>query len=251
MKFENPHPKPALIDCAIYHSIDLPNERLTGDWDLKPVISDYTSQTDFRGKTVLDVGTATGFLSFHAESAGASSVVSFDASPGCYEPIPWSENNPDSVIVSTDAYLERLKRGYWYCWHSLSSRAHVQYGDLHDASPETLGVFDIVISGCILLHLPDPFCALIQIAALCRKELIVTNIDPDFTDNPILLPNYVKTGKRDPDDTFSWWSLPVKTMSRLLDVIGFNTDRVTRFTIPSLAHGCELTRFYSLKASRR
>src|SRR5215208_5675015 len=67
--------------CVFYHAIDLPSfGRQDGMWDLIGRFDDYVAGTDVSGRTVLDVGCATGFLTFEAEKRGAT-VTSFDA-PG-------------------------------------------------------------------------------------------------------------------------------------------------------------------------
>src|SRR6476620_5525485 len=66
-------------DCFFYHAMELPGFGLIpAHWDLRGRFDDYIGGIDVRGKSVLDVGTATGFLSFEAEKRGASRVLSFD-----------------------------------------------------------------------------------------------------------------------------------------------------------------------------
>jgi hypothetical protein len=68
-----------LGDCYFYHTLDLPGfGTVEGEWDLRGRFDDYVGGIDLRGKTVLDVGTANGFLTFEAEKRGAKQVVSFD-----------------------------------------------------------------------------------------------------------------------------------------------------------------------------
>jgi 2-polyprenyl-3-methyl-5-hydroxy-6-metoxy-1,4-benzoquinol methylase len=68
-------------DCFFYHTIDVPGHgTINGDWDLRPGIRDYLGQVDFLGKRVLDVGAASGFLTFTMEKQGAQ-VISYDLSP--------------------------------------------------------------------------------------------------------------------------------------------------------------------------
>ena len=70
-----------LEDCFFYHTMDLPGLGVVpGQWDLRGRFEEYTGGVEFEGKSVLDVGTATGFLSFEAEHKGAARVVSFDMS---------------------------------------------------------------------------------------------------------------------------------------------------------------------------
>src|SRR5262249_8341858 len=69
-------------DCYFYHKINIPGVGEVGDsWDLRSTIDDYLGRFNFRGKRVLDVGTASGFLTFEMERRGAE-VVSFEMADG-------------------------------------------------------------------------------------------------------------------------------------------------------------------------
>ncbi len=66
-------------ECWFYHVMDLPGLGLVGGhWDLRGRIHEYIGHVEFAGKRVLDIGTASGFLTFEMERLGAE-VVSFDA----------------------------------------------------------------------------------------------------------------------------------------------------------------------------
>src|SRR5690348_833443 len=70
-----------LDDCFFYHTMELPSYGVVrGHWDLRGKFDEYISCVEVSGKSVLDIGTATGFLSFEAEKRGASLVVSHDMS---------------------------------------------------------------------------------------------------------------------------------------------------------------------------
>ena len=65
--------------CFFYHTVELPTFGVVhGQWDLRGKFEEYVSGVEVEGKSVLDVGTATGFLSFEAERRGAARVVSHD-----------------------------------------------------------------------------------------------------------------------------------------------------------------------------
>src|SRR5215471_10291266 len=79
--FVEPRTVERLDDCYFYHTIDLPGLGVQkGHWDLRGRFTEYIGGVDVAGKSVLDVGSATGFLSFEAERLGAARVVSFDMS---------------------------------------------------------------------------------------------------------------------------------------------------------------------------
>src|SRR5262245_3087972 len=65
-------------DCDFYHAIELPGLGLQkGRWDLRRDPAAYFGHEDVAGKTVLDVGTGSGFIGFEMEKRGAS-VIAFD-----------------------------------------------------------------------------------------------------------------------------------------------------------------------------
>jgi hypothetical protein len=58
-------------ECAFYHHMDLPGLKEVEGWDLRKTIDEYLGHLDFRGKRVLDVGAAGGFLTFEMKKRGA------------------------------------------------------------------------------------------------------------------------------------------------------------------------------------
>jgi hypothetical protein len=81
----------AVADCDFYHTMDLPISWLrTGQWDLRVRFDQYVGGVSLAGRTVLDVGAASGFLSFEAERRGAT-VTSFEAAhAGQYRVLPFA-----------------------------------------------------------------------------------------------------------------------------------------------------------------
>ena len=90
-----PYAKPRhverLQECEFYHCASFPGVGKVGNsWDLTDSIDDYLGQFDFRGKRVLDVGTASGYLTFSMEKRGAD-VVSFDMADGAqWDVVPFA-----------------------------------------------------------------------------------------------------------------------------------------------------------------
>ena len=65
-----------LDGCFFYHTMELPGfGEVKGQWDLRGRFDEYIGGVEVAGKSVLDIGSATGFLSFEAEKRGASRVV--------------------------------------------------------------------------------------------------------------------------------------------------------------------------------
>lgn len=54
------------------------------------------------------------------------------------------------------------------------------YGNIYDLAPDVVGLFDVVMAGQILVHLPDGISALAAAASVCRERLIV--VEGSFID---------------------------------------------------------------------
>ena len=166
-------------DCVFYHSLDLPiSGYQVGHWDLRNQFDKYINFTNLRGKTVLDVGTASGFLSFEAEKHGAKQVVSVDAaSAQFWDRLPFVQNkamqNRAEWEAEANLYLDSIKRSYWLAHREFGSKNQVYYGNATNI-PDELGLFDVVLVGQILVHLSDTICALSSMARRCSKTLVIS-----------------------------------------------------------------------------
>ena len=89
----------SLDDCYFYHTMDLPEFGVVrGHWDLRGRFEDYLSGVPVAGKSVLDVGAATGFLSFEAERRGAR-VLSVDMSDVHQQKfLPFKTNSITAIV---------------------------------------------------------------------------------------------------------------------------------------------------------
>jgi tRNA (mo5U34)-methyltransferase len=105
------------------------------------------------GKTVLDVGAWDGFYSFEAEKRGARTVLATDH-------FVW--NYPDFGI---DGFLTSKRL--------LDSSVRYKDLDVFDISPETAGIFDVVLFLGVLYHVNDPLTALQRMARVTRELCIV------------------------------------------------------------------------------
>jgi hypothetical protein len=99
-----------LDGCDFYHAMDLPGVgEVNGRWDLRPTIDTYLGNVSFVGKRVLDVGAASGYLTFEMERRGGD-VVSFDmAGVNDWEIVPFA--NPDYDIDAVRDTYEKWVKG--------------------------------------------------------------------------------------------------------------------------------------------
>jgi SAM-dependent methyltransferase len=232
-------------DCDFYHTLELPGHGLVhGAWDLRRGLDRYLGHARFDGKRVLDVGTATGCLTFYMEQQGAQ-VVSYDLCPGLsWDVVPYAGNDMDQVYRQVRVNVSRFNDGYWFCHRALGSKAWMVYGSVYDI-PETIGPVDMAVCGSILLHLRDPFLALENACRLARETVIVADMVPRRRVLPWLAARVLGTtgtgllGKRMkllpnasdfPRRDCLWWELPPALICQLLGVLGFEDARVNFHT---------------------
>jgi hypothetical protein len=153
-----------------YHAMDLPEFGPVGmdtGWDLRGRFDEYIGHVPLAGRTVLDVGTASGFLSFEAEKRGAI-VTSFDAAT-----VDDRDDAPqdDQRQYAIDE-LSRMHAGYEFAHRAFDSRAKIARGSVYQLS-RIVDRHEVVIVGQILVHLKDPYSALREAAACCSDTLVI------------------------------------------------------------------------------
>ena len=223
----------SLESCYFYHTTDIPGHgRVEGEWDLAPGIDTYLGQVEFAGRSVLDVGAATGFLSFHMERAGAQ-VTSYDLSPDqAWDIVPLSGIDASAHATIRRQHIGAINNGYWLCHRAQGSAAKMAHGTVY-AVDAALGPVDISVFGSILLHLRDPFLALHNAARLTNQTLIVADILPGahplsrWTSRLLgraqqFKPRFARSA---PWET--WWNLPPALVVEFLGVLGFEKTVVT------------------------
>lgn len=225
----------SLDDCYFYHSMDIPGHgTVRGDWDLRGREAAYLGSVDFRGKRVLEIGTASGFLCFSMEAMGAE-MFAYDLSDRHdWDIVPYAGIDLDEYIAGRRRLIRKLNDGFWLAHKAFRSKAKVMYGTVYEM-PEDIGRFDIATFGSILLHLRDPFLALQRVTAHIDDTVIVTDLFPRFkgpllslverfTATPLsrFLPN---ANRKDPYD--AWWILSPALVSEYLRILGFEHTRVS------------------------
>jgi SAM-dependent methyltransferase len=138
-----------------YHVLDLPGGVTTPGWfDLRPVV-DRLPWPDVAGRRCLDVGTYDGFLAFEMERRGAAEVVAVDIDDHRLWDWPVDVRRQAPADLAAMAGPEK-GRGFRIAATALGSSVRREPVSVYDLSPATVGTFDVVVVGSLLLHLRDP-----------------------------------------------------------------------------------------------
>jgi O-methyltransferase len=215
-----------LTDFVWYHAFELPDGRvLPGAWDLRGHEDAYLGGVDVAGKRVLELGPATGYLTFSMERMGAE-VVSFEA--GFDVPIDTMpvkcRDDPEGRQQVMQNTIDRNHDAWWYLHRTLGSSAKFVQGNIYDL-PADLGTFDITLVGAILLHLREPWGALAQAARLTTEAMIVTEPLQDDLAPPES--NIMRFSPSAEHHVTNWWSIYPGAVVSMLSRLGFGRTETT------------------------
>jgi len=219
LEFESPWAVPDRDECLFYHKMTFPDgEIVPGIWEI-PSFKKYIGSYKIKGKTVLDIGTATGYLAFSAENAGASEVTGFDI-----------KNHKEQRLIpfagisqyppSDEKEINKLKKSWWYGWHKNKSNAKCIYAPIENLY-ECEMMYDIVIAGAVVDHISDPVFAIGAWAKVAREAVIIPFVPVIFDDDLLMKP---LTGWDNPSTNFAWWHLSSGLYKRVFSNLNFSVD---------------------------
>jgi tRNA (mo5U34)-methyltransferase len=167
-----------------YHTVELPGGITTaGIYDHRPYLPAYGIPADLSGKTALDVGAASGFFSFELERRGAQ-VTATDL-PSWTSHDFGTHYQAELGEGETDKYLHEP---FLFAHRARGSRVTRKLTTIYDISPASLGMFDLVFCGSVLIHVSDPARALRRLCDVTREAAIIaTVVHPVDTPDPLAL----------------------------------------------------------------
>jgi len=232
-------------DCLFYTVQDIPgrNQPTSGYWDLRKGVDAYLGYTDFKSKTVLELGPASGFLTFHIEKAGGD-VTSIDLSPerDVWDAVPACARNWKADRAAHMETLIRLQNAYWYAHRAHKSKAKLMHGHIYNL-PADIGPYDISLMCSVLLHIQNPFLAIQNMLRVTEERAVITELLPTGRlVVPILtrlrsaifgktrnaaIPFLQFLPSADGQDPFSWWLISPEAVVRMAELFGFGKTTVT------------------------
>ena len=215
-------------ECLFYHTMIFPDEsRVEGLWNILESFDEYIGRTPVSGKSLLDVGTASGAIAFECEKRGAQVTAHETNSHATIYRIPfagspYTEDHTKWVSIS-DKTLERLHRGFLYAHSKFGSKVKIVRCSLL-ALPETTDPSDIVIAGAIIQHVSDPVSAIGVLARLAKETLVLASTLFIESDDLFLRP---VTSFSDPQVAFSWYAPSLGLLKQTLLNMNFRISQVT------------------------
>ena len=233
----------SLKDCIFYHVIDIPglSEQTKGTWDLRKGVDEYLGHVDFKNKTVLELGPASGYLTFYIEKMGGD-VTSIDLDHQKY--------NWDIISRVRDNWQEELKvllkgeamlrKSYWYAHKAFNSKSKLILSHINDL-PEEIGIYDISLMSSVILHLQNPFLGIQNMLRHTKEKAVITEVgnykriksfrDIKRNSKQLILPR-LPTIEFYPEvnnkyhDIMTWWKISPEFIVNVASILGFETSSI-------------------------
>lgn len=137
-----------------------------GTWDIEPDIAGYRFPK-LKGRTVLDIGAASGWFSCWFAQQGAK-VTAVDA--GDPARLDWFGGHADAGYLDFEPSTSQVQ----LISDALDLDIEVIQSTIYDVG--SLGRrFDVVFLGCILIHVRDAIGALSAVRAVCKEQMICSS----------------------------------------------------------------------------
>jgi len=199
-----------------YHTLELAPGVLTPGWfDTRPIVAKLPLPESLAGMRCLDVGTFDGFWAFEMERRGAREVVAIDI----LDPTRWDwPANSDETTIREIGRRKAGGAGFELARRQLESQVDRRDLSVYDVDPATIGSFDFVYLGSLLLHLRDPVGALMRLRQICRGQLLAVE-----TISPVLSLIFRRTpvARLDGRGRPWWWVANATGIVRMLEAAGF------------------------------
>lgn len=220
-------------DCFVYHWFDTPDGKtIPGVWDLRHDWRSYLGMDDrrsnygnvqFENKRVLEIGPASGYLTFKMEGEGGE-IVSFDVAPNVSPDVmPCARLDHGQVRRQFARDTHSVRAAWWYFHKMFGSKAKAVYGDIY-RMPRDIGTFDVSVLGAVLLHLANPFAALTEVARLTRQTIIIADLYDKRLDGGAFMEINPHRGK---EGLMAWWLISPQACEHMLHANGFEVRSIT------------------------
>ena len=215
-------------ECNWYHTFTKPDGSIIrGPWDYRHNVDDYLGHCDFRGKSVIEFGPASGFLTVAMEKRGAS-VTAIDVSDNePWEAVPRADRDISGWMRSRSPTMLKMKKSWWYTQKLYNCSANVSYCGVSgiNALVDTLH-FDVCLIGGILQHVRYPLDLLWATSKIADRVIVTERFLPRY-ENAGPVAEFLPAG--DNDVVGSWWQFTSGVVTNAMNVFGFERASMTRF----------------------
>jgi len=221
-----------LEDCEFYHVMDIPglSEPPKGLFDLRKGVNEFLGHVDFKNKTVLELGPASGFLTFHIEKMGGDvTSIELDHKKYKWDIVKRVKHNWQEELNVFMKVEERRRNAYWYAHKAFNSKSKLIHSHVNDL-PAELEIYDISLMCTVLLHLQNPFLGIQNMLRHTKEKAIITEMGnyKQLISPPPRLPVielYPKVNNKY-HDIMTWWNISPEFIVNTASILGFEKSSI-------------------------
>jgi|TARA_B100001964_G_scaffold188992_1_gene210489 hypothetical protein len=241
----------SLEDCEFYHTQVIPglSVPIKGEWDLRKGVDEYLGHVDFKNKTVLELGPASGYLTFHMEKLGGNIIcIDLSTEKDSWDIVPDCHHNLNIKERDFMNKLKKVQNAFWYTHKALNSKAKVILSHVNDL-PAEIGIYDISLMSSVILHLQNPFLGIQNMLRHTKEKAIITEVGnykriKSFRDikrnlkkyfEQLILPRlpvlefYPRTNNKY-KDILTWWKISPEFIVNTASILGFEISSINYHT---------------------
>lgn len=204
-------------DCLFYHTVELPGGVVHGEWDLRARTAEYLGNVAFAGRTVLEIGPASGYLSFHMEAAGARVTCVEPTLERLWDFVPLAGFDIAAWRRGFEPQIVGVRKAFRFLHQLYGSSVRVVEAEPY-ALPADLGQFDIGVMTSLLLHCRDPFSLVESTAKHVTDTIVITEpFVPALGDEAVC--RFLPHGSG--GQVHTWWQFTPRYFVSVLEVLGF------------------------------
>ncbi|MDE0804043.1 MAG: class I SAM-dependent methyltransferase [Acidimicrobiales bacterium] len=201
-----------------YHTFDLPGGIVTpGLFDHRKVVHKLPIPASLEGKRCLDAASSDGFFAYEMARRGAAEVVSVDLADASRQDYQRPPKDHAKLTLGTG----RATEAFEIVGECLGLDVQRVDLSLYDLDPATLGQFDFVFMGNILLHLSDPSRALRALATVTKPDGRLLSFEAVNLTLSVLRPK-TPAGQFWHEDSGQWWTPNMVGHRRILHAGGWD-----------------------------
>lgn len=205
-----------------YHVIDLGDGVKTpGAFELSRTLREFPLPEDMTGMRVIDVGCSNGYYSYEFEKRGAAEVVGVDLPSWLAH--DWSPRKRRQYDKYTDDQVKEFDDGMMRASFELVGRelgskvVRKAEMPIYEVSPKTVGMFDLVFCGAMIMHVRDPILGIHALRSVCKPDgMLVISISTIRADDPAPIAQFAGTW-----DESNFWQMNPACLRKVLECCDF------------------------------
>ncbi|MDA8867491.1 hypothetical protein N9H84_04550 [Candidatus Pelagibacter sp.] len=235
-------------NCVFYHVQEIPGltKPTVGPFDLRENIDQLLGNCNFKNKKVLELGPASGFITFYLESLGAKvTCIDLSIKKDKWDIVPHANKNWKKNQLYSLKVLSKNRNAFWFAHKQHKSKAKLIETHIYNL-PKSTPIHDYGIVASVLLHIQNPFLALQKISSKVNDKIIISDLMDDMgklsSKSKFKLSNVSKylSRKYFHKNTFTkflprggntnlnyntWWKLSTATIIEMMKILGFEKEK--------------------------